>query len=286
MSNTYNSGLVAEILQESAITTLGNKNAPLNLFSTSFSADPMKPRSSQNVPLVSAGPTVLENPASFESGDSTVGNVQVTVSHYSAPIHATSDEMQKGYRVRNLIQKAVQQLGNKLQDVAFAVIDEATYGARVVDKAAASFSADDLETIWAAAEDFGSRNLILDGAYYAKLLPNNRDDFNLAEQGAYGFDRIIHSSRWDGAEAGTRGIVADPGAIACVSGTPYLDPVVANQMEDQVQVTLENGLTVQFNTWASVAGRQVWHSLDVAFGAAAGDTSALALIGDTTTPAP
>lgn len=274
MANTYDSGLVAEILHDTAITTLGDVCAAVDKFTLEVTADPMKPASTVNVPLVTAGASVLTNPASFESGDSTVGTVAVTAAHKSVPFHATSAEMNKGYRVKNLLQKNLQVLGNAVQDVIFAPITEANFGSAVFDNTAANFSSSDLPTIWAAGENFNQRHLFLDGAYYSKLLPTNAESFKPAETGAYGFDSINLNTRWDGAGTDIIGFLGDRSAVAVVASEPYMTDNVRADLSGLEQVTLPNGIVISLCSWVSRATRAEWCSVDLMIGAAAGDTDA------------
>lgn len=286
MANTYNAGLVSEFLHDAAITTLGPTYAPFAAFATNFSSASLsKPKDTLNIELVTAGSTTLTDPDNYESGDSTVGLVSIQPTVYSQPFTMENSNMQKGGDAKRLLLKNLQVLRNKIQDDIFASIDEATFGARVVDKAAASFTADDLPTLWEAAGDFLMKHLVLDTAYYAKVLPTTKESFRPEETGAYGFDRILHTSRWDGAEAGTRGFVCDPNSFGIVTAIPYKDPAIAADLTESEIIEIDTGFALEHNVWVSRTNRKVWHSLDVAVGSASADTSAMALLGDTTTPA-
>lgn len=281
MANTYDADLVHEILHDVAITTLGPVLANINNFTLDVQTMPMAPRSAVRVPLVTAGSAVLTNADDFETGDGTVGEVLVQANQKSVPFHATNQEMQKGYRVRNLLQKNMQVLGNAIQDIIFAPLTTANYGAAVLDLAGADLAKANLKTIWAAAQDFGRKNLILDGAQYAGLIPTSTEDFSLAMNGAYGFDSITHSSRFTGAGTDVVGFVADQDAIAIVAGTPYVSEGVSQELTGLEEVVLSNGITVQFYSWVSTKTRAEWRSLDVMIGAAVGDPGKIKLITDT-----
>lgn len=281
MANTYDADLVHEILHDVAMTTLGPVLANINAFTLDVSTIPMAPKSAQRVPLVTAGASVLTNANDFETGDSSVGEVLVQVDQKSVPFHASNTEMQKGYRVRNLLEKNMQVLGNAIQDIIFTPLTTVSYGAAVLDLAGAAFTRDHLKTIWAGAQNFTRKNLILDGPLYAGLIPTTTDHFNPATQGAYGFSSILHNSRWDGAGANTVGFVADQDAIAIASGTPYVSEGVGQAMTGIESVTLPNGITVQLYSWVSTKTRAEWRSLEVMIGAAVGDPAKVELIVDT-----
>lgn len=284
MANTYDADLVHEILHDVAITTLGPALAAINNFTLDVGTMPMAPRSATRVPLVTAGSAVLTNADSFEAGNGTVGEVLVSVDQKSVPFHATNQEMQKGYRVRNLLQKNMQVLANEITDVVFAPLLIATYGTAVLDLAGGAFTSANLKTIWTAAQNFGRKNLILDGALYAGLIPTSTDNFDPSVSGAYGFNSIMHNSRWTGADTAVVGFVADSDAIAIATGVPYVSEGVGQAMTGMEEVTLSNGLTVQLYSWISTATRTEWRSLEVMIGAAAGDPAKVELIVDTGTP--
>jgi hypothetical protein len=282
MANTYDSGLVQEILHDTAITTLGTVCANVDKFSHQVEIDPLKPLSTVNVPLVTAGSAVITNGANFEVGDSTVGNVQVTMAHKSVPFHATAAEMNAGHRVKNLLTKNLQVLGNAIQDIIFAPLTTTNFGTAGFDDTAANFTSADLPTIWTAAKEYTERNLWLDGAYYAKLLPTNAESFRPGETGAYGFDSINVNNRWDGAGAKVIGVVADRSAVAVASGEAYMPENVRNDLSGMESITLPNGIVISLCSWVSRATRAEWCSVDVMIGAAAGDTTAAEVIEDGT----
>jgi len=284
MANTYDADLVHEILSDVAETTLGPVLAKVNSFSLEVATMPIAPKSAIRVPLVSAGSTVLTDANDFESGDGTVGEILVSPAQKSVPFHASNTEMQKGHRVRNLLQKNMQVLGNAIQDIIFAPLTAANYGAAVLDLAGADITKANLKTVWAAAQNFGRKNLILDGAPYSQLIPESTEQFKLTESGAYGFDSIMHSSRFDGAGTDVIGFVADQDAIAIAAGVPYVDDELEQELTGLEQVVLSNGMTVQLYSWVSTKTRAVWRSLDVMIGAAVGDPEKVHLITDTGTP--
>lgn len=283
MANTFDSALVTDSLRDVAITVLQSRLAPLNAFSQDFSADPLKPRATVQVPIATAGGTTQTNASNFESGDSTLDNVAVSVSQYSNSFHLTNDQINGGHRLEKIAKINLHQLANKIIDVALAPVTAANFGAATIDvDTAGDVTAASLKTLWAAIKDGDSRNLIVDGSIYAQFLPANLDAFQLAaggkNVGMYGFDFFSYNNRWDGAEATVKGFACSPQAIAVASGLP------ANNIAGSDMMAVENieipdlGLTVQMNMWVSRATRAVWASYDVMFGAAKGDPNALKLI--------
>ena len=274
MANTLSSDLIVDILSEVSITTLGPVLGIMDSFTTDLSADAVAPRSTFQVDCVTGGSTTLTNPDSFETGDSTVEARPVTGNHISQPFHVTAQQMNQGFRLKNLLAKNMQVFANSLHDIIMTPVTEAVYGTAVLDKTLATFTAADLPTIWAAGKNLPQKNLILEGSFYAKIMPTDTTKFNPADQGAYGFDRIAYSNRFTAAGTDVVGFLADPNALLVASGVPVMDEDVTNAMVGQEQVTLSNGLTVQLNSWVSTGTRAKWASLDVILGAAVGDAAA------------
>jgi len=83
MANTFDSALVTDVLRDSVITVLQSRLAPLSAFTKDFSAESVKPRATIQVPIATAGSTTQTNATDFESGNSTLDNVAVTVNQSS-----------------------------------------------------------------------------------------------------------------------------------------------------------------------------------------------------------
>jgi hypothetical protein len=283
MANTFASDLVVDSLRDAAITTLSSRLASLNGFSRDFSADQIRPLSTVQVPIASAGAAVQTNATNFESGDSTLENAAVSVSQYSASFALTNAEINQGFRIEQLAAKNLRQLANKIIDVAFAPVTVANFGAAVVDvDTAQDVTASSLKTLWGALKDGSERNLIVDGSIYAQFLPSNLDGYTLAgggrNVGIFGFDRFDFNNRWDGAGANIRGFAASPEAIALASGVPVSSPVSDDLIAQENILIGDLGLTVQMSMWSSRATRSLWASYDVMFGSAKGDGSALKIL--------
>lgn len=283
MSNTFDSALVTDSLRDVAITVLQSRLAPLNAFSQDFSADPLKPRATVQVPIATAGGTTQTNATNFESGDSTLDNVAVSVSQYSNSFHLTNDQINSGHRLEKIAKINLHQLANKIIDVALAPVTAANFGAATIDvDTAGDVTAASLKTLWAALKDGDSRNVIVDGSIYAQFLPANLEAFQVAaggkNVGMYGFDFFSYNNRWDGAEATVKGFACSPQAIAVASGLPANDIAGSDMMAVENIEIPDLGLTVQMNMWVSRATRAVWASYDVMFGAAKGDPNALKII--------
>lgn len=282
MANTFDSALVVDVLRDTAITVLQSRLAPLNAFSQDFSADSIAPRRTVQVPIATAGSTTQTNASNFESGDSTLDNVAVTVDQYTNSFALTNTEINQGFRIENIAKINLHQLANKIIDVAFAPVTTANFGAAVVDvNTAADFGVAQLKLLWGALKDGDVRNVILDGDIYAQFLPSNLEAFQIASGGKnvgmYGFDLFTFNNRWNGAGATIKGFACSPQAIAVASGLPQNSPASSDMISQENIVIPDLGLTVQMNMWTSRATRALWASYDVMFGAAKGDGSALKL---------
>jgi hypothetical protein len=280
MANTFDSALVTDVLRDTAITVLQSRLAPLSAFSQDFSADAIAPRRTVQVPIATAGSTTQTNATNFESGDSTLDNVAVTVDQYSNSFALTNAEINQGFRIQNIAKINLHQLANKIIDVAFTPITTTNFGSAVVDvNTAADFTVAELKTLWGALKDGDVRNVILDGSIYAQFLPSNLEAFQVASGGKnvgmYGFDLFTYNNRWTGAGSNIRGFACSPQAVAVASGLPQNSPASSDMISQENIVIPDLGLTVQMNMWVSRSSRALWASYDVMFGAAKGDGSAL-----------
>ena len=283
MSNTFDAALVTDSLRDAAITTLQSRLAPLSAFSRDFSADQLRPLATVQVPIATAGSTTQTNATNFESGDSTLDNVAVSVSQYSNSFHITNAQLNGGHRLERLAKINASYLANKIIDIAFAPITTTNFGAAVIDVDTADLvTATSLKTLWASLKDGDVRNLIVDGSIYANFLPANLEAFQLASGGKnvgmYGYDFFTYNNRWDGAGATIKGFACSPNAIAVASGIPTASPADSDMISQEL-ITLDDlGLTVQMNMWVSRASRALWASYDVMFGSSVADTGALKII--------
>lgn len=276
-ANSYSATLVTDRLADEVITTIGTKLAALRSFSREFGTDRFKPRANVDVPKVTAGSTTQTNPTDFEptgaNADSTVGVTQVAVDQVIQEFQVANDELNKGLRLMTLAEKNAQNFANAISDKWTALVTVANFGAGTVIGAAASFDAADLPAIWALGKNYGRRNLLLDGSYIAGLIPLDKFDFLLGENGAYAFDLISMQNRWTSAMTNAVGMVTDPNAIACASGLPVEMPAGEFIELNAVQIE-ELGLTIQLEHWWGRGARKHWMAYDVMIGFKEGDTTA------------
>lgn len=270
MANTIDADLLIDTLSQKAITTLGERFAPLNAFTKDFSTDELIQTKSVQVPVVTGGSTTLTNPASFEAGDSTTSNVAVTVNHYSQPFHITSKEYNQRMRIELLAEKNLQALANKIVDVAMTPITTSNFSTTAIDVAQGSLAVANLKTAWANIAHVDTKNILLDGVAFSQFLPSDLNSFKPGS-GAYGFDGFYLNTRWDGAGSTIYGFACGPEAVAQAAGIPLQAPGVAEEMVAQSIVGIPGiGISVQMNVWVSKASRALWASYDLMYGAAFG----------------
>lgn len=283
-ANTMDAALVTDFLADGLVVVANNKLAALAGFSRDFGIDPLKPRASVQVRKATAGSSSQTNPTNFEPDDtSAVDNIPVTVNQINQPFHITNDELNSGFRLQHIAEKNAMVFANALSDIWTALILAATYAspAPVVIGAATLFDQGTLASLYGTAKDFTSKNLILRGDYVGRIIatvnPFAFKQANAPDRSYPGFDLIAEQNRWTAATANTVGVICAPPAIAVASGVPLELP--PGEFLSDSSILLETlGLTVKSYTWFSRSGRQWRASYDVMFGAAAGDTTQLALL--------
>ena len=275
MANPINSALLLDVLSERAETVLPNVLAPLRAFSKDFSTDELIQGKAVQVPLASAGSTTLTNPTDFEAGDGTLGVIGVTCNHYSQPFHISAQQHNQKLRLESLALVNLNALAQKITDVITALITAANYTGTAETIASASFAAANAKSLWGKLTKSREKYLLLDPVAYAQLLPVDRNSFDIATQGAYGFKGVFAQNTWTGAIANCNGFACSPEAMAIAAGLPQQVPGLAQALVDQRVVQLEAlGLAVQMNVWVSTKTRALWASYDVMFGAAVGQATA------------
>lgn len=284
MANNLTSSLILDTIGKRSLTYLGNILAPFNAFSTDFSTESYTQGQNVRIPVATVGATVQTNPTNWESGDSNISNVNVLVSQYSVSFQLTPRELNNGFRLDQLVDINLQNFGNKLIDVAFTPFTTTNFSNITV--AQSSLVGANLATAWAAIAKVPTKNLILDGTAYSKLLPTSLTTEIGPRPGLAGFDGIYLNTRWTGAGTNIYGFAGGAGAVAMVSGLPETNSDGMDGLEQSVVSVALGGrglnqgatgpvLPVLASTWLSMATRTRWVSFDVMLGASAtGDTAA------------
>lgn len=274
MSNTIDSALLTDMLVDRTVTTLQNRLAMFSAFSTDFGTDRMKPLAEIQVPYATAVSAVQTDPTNFETGDTTLDNIAITINQYSKSFHITNAELNSGRRLENLIDINLGAFADKLIDVALAPVTVANFGAASVTGAAATFDLDDIRTLYGDLKKSPIKNAILDSPYYAQFAVQN--DTQNRGVSVTGLNGMFENSRWTGAGTNVVGFFCNPQAIGIGAGLPLSGPAASSGefiALDSVAVP-GIGLSVQYAVWFSRASRTHWASFDVMLGAAAGDTAA------------
>jgi hypothetical protein len=279
-ANTYSSSLVTNYLADGAITNLQNRWAPLMVASRYFSTDSYKPRSTAQIKQVTAGPTVQTNATNFESGDSTVTNIAVTVSQYSSAAHVSNDELNSGLRLNNLVEITTAKLANQIIEVLTTPVTTGNFTATPLVSAPAAFGFSDMATLWAQLKKSAIKNLLLDGEYLARVI-NQPTFYQVVGDGpagyrAFGWDYIALNTDWTGAGANVRGFALNPQAIAAVAGLPLTPPegIPGNNLSVRTFTIDGLDISIAMYTWFQLSARTAWVSYDMMFGASLGDASA------------
>lgn len=288
--NTYSATLVTAFLGDGATTILQKKLASLAAFSKNWSTDRYKPLATGQLKKVTVGSTTQTNATNFESGDSTVTNVQCTVAQYTQSFQVSNADVNSGLRMQDLVKINSSAFGNKLMQVATAPITEANfanYNSGSYIAAPAAFGWSDMALIWGALKNANERQAVLDGEYIGML--NNQPTFfqNTGIGGSaamnFGWDGISLNTEWTGAGTGVRGFACDPQALGTVIGLPLTPTAVGSNIpggtlsEATFQVPGLN-ITVALYVWFSLSSRTLWSSYDIILGAAALDTTAGVII--------
>lgn len=280
-NNSFAAALAVDTLAEESITTLGPVLSALDAFSLEIAVSPIAPGSRIQVEIVDGGSVAQTNPNSYiANAGGSKDATAVTVNQHSVSFKVTQAELNNGHRLRTLLRKNMQVIATACRDAVFAPITVANYGSAVLHSTALDFDASDLQTIWAACKDFPTRNLILDGAYFSKLLPTNADSFLPGATGAYGFDSLAMNNRFDGADAKVIGFCGSADALAIASGEPIMDDEIVDMLSLYEAVELPGGLTAYLSSFTDVTTRTRYMNISVMLGAAVGDATAGAIITD------
>jgi hypothetical protein len=279
--NTYSPTLVTSFLTPGMVVKLQNRWAPLAAFMRDFSMDPYKPNATHVVRLVTAGATAQTNATNFESGDSTVDVVSVTMARKSVGFHVTTGELNSGMRMENLLEVNAAVMADTLIGLATAPITTANFTGDAIVSAPEAFGWADMTTGRGQLKKSPIKNAILDGEYFARLTNTpsyfQRTPTESGSNGwsAFGWDAIYESTLWTSAGTNVRGFICNPQAIALVAGLPLEAPNVPGNTLAQTTFTVPGvGISIAQYQWFSLATRTFWQSYECMFGASKADATA------------
>ena len=280
MNNTISATLTTSLLSDTVVTILQSRLAPIRALFTEVLTDPVKPLATIQVPKVTVAATAQTDPTDWESGDTTVTNTAITMHEYSVSFHVTSTELNSGTRMDWLTRINAAALANKIMDVILTPVTTANFGAAAVTSSAAAFGASDVATLWAALKDGTMRNLVIDGAYWARLIPQSLEGLPLTQGGSYmGFDGAWYNNRWTGAGTNVVGFACSPEAMVIASGLPLEPPGASSQFASIGSAAIpEINVQIQTSSWLKPGTRVQWQAYDLMLGVAACDTTALKIL--------
>lgn len=289
MANSFDANLVLDRVTKRTITYLGNVFAPLQAFSTSFDGTEYTQGQNVRFQVANAGPTVQTNPTNWESGDFGLKNINLLVNQYSASLSLTPRQLNNEFLIDQGTDVALQNLGNKIMDVALTPATTTNFGNIVVTEATIAVA--NLRTAWTAVAKGTQKNILLSATAYSQFLPSNLTNDVGVRPGLAGFDNFYLNTRWDGAGTNAYGFACTPGAIAVLAGLPASIPSGfegVNQTVINVPLggrgTINQGpaqpsLQLLQSMWIAPATRTMWISYDLMFGSVAiGDTATGKLI--------
>ena len=280
--NTFTPALVVDYLADAVITVATSKLAMISGFTRNVGLDNLRPRATVQVKKFTTGDAAQDNLTDFENNsnnESTIENTQVTVNQITKTFTVTQQELNQGFALSDLAQGSAEIFALAISRKVTAVMTSANFGVPAagggIIGTAANFDTSDLPQILALAKNFRNKQLLLDGAYLARLLGSGTNfpdaRFGPLNNGLFGFSSIMEQNDFTGALATTVGFVGGTDSIAVVSGLPV--GMIAGEFVEQRTVELSNGLSVLLSVWYSRASRAHMASYDIMFGAAAADTT-------------
>lgn len=270
-ANTVDAALANTVLSGEFITTMRTYIAPWGAFTRTVSLSPVSRRQVLEVPLASSVGSKQQNTTNYESGDSVLAPVAVTVAEESKSFHTSRPEANLGLQLAALVPTNAKVLAEGIHAKMTALMTNANFRADVVIGTAANFDSGDLPAILALGKNFDSVRLLLDGGHLAYLLPTTRENFAFGEPGAYGFDGGIYKNNlWTSAATDICGLVCGPDAIVNAWGAA--DGLPSGEALSQSTMDV-NGIPFGMSVWFSRASRAVWASFQVMHGCAVGDAT-------------
>jgi hypothetical protein len=264
------------LIEAAALDAVGNSLAFLSDFTTDFTNEIIDFRKSTvKVPLLSGSSAVL-NPTSFGGGSNGSTMISIAMDHVSVPFYVSNAEYQNGYKLEQLIKSNVQVLADKIQQLAFTPITSSNF-ATAATVTQANFALSSLQAGWASIK--GSRKVAyVDGTAFSKLLTNQNTYVDPTLGIPYaGFQKVAYTDVVTGMGTNCYGFCsADKKGLVMASGRAAIAPG-AQALINTMSIDLGNGLVADLNMWGSTSDRSDNASLDLYFGAAAGDKTALTL---------
>ena len=178
----------------------------------------------------------------------------------------SDSELNSGLRLQDLAEINGAAFASSIITAATAPITAANFNVLPgVVASPTSFSWNDMQTAWGNLKKSAIHNALLDGEYLARVI-NVPAQFRKSgvEPGAawagFGWDNLALNTNWTGAGANVRGFFCHPQAVVTVAGLPLEGKSTTLA---QSEYTLPDiGLTIQCNSWFSLATRTMWCSFE------------------------
>ena len=283
--NSFSSSLTTNFLIMGATTIASPKFAPIAAFARDTSVDPLKPLATGQMKFNTTaqdGSTTQTNATNFESGDSTLTNVAITVSQYTESFHISNGQLNSGMRMVDLIEAKLASLGSKIAKVAIANITAANFPTlSPIIRSYGAFGFGDTQAVLTAIQKGNRKNIILNGGYFYKLtnVPSLYQATPVFPGAGFrnliGFDYVALNTEWSAAGANINGFACDPNALGVIAGLPLVDfPAIPGGILAQATGTLPGvDMPIAAYSWFNTSTRTYWSSFDMMFGAAPLDTS-------------
>jgi hypothetical protein len=191
-------------------------------------------------------------------------------------------DLNSGLRLDDLRAKALATFTDAITQAATAPITAANFTATPLIRSSAGFNLSDAATLMGQLQKAPKKNLILSGAYLARL-SNTPGYFQKAGEGLddfggykpFGWDGIYLASNWTGAGNNVQGFACHPQAIVRATGLPLNPPSGAAGTLQTTTIEIKPlKIAVQMNSWLSLATRTMMVSFDLIAGFAAADLTA------------
>lgn len=263
-------------IAESGITLLNSTLAPLSVFTTAFSANPIAPMTTVIVPMCTTTGNTVINPTDFEFGTSSLQGVSITLNQYVQNWQVSDSDAQNGVTFSQLDEANIRNFAAKLNDTVLAVVTSSNFTASAASGTVSSsaFTVTQMKTMRQEIAAYPVKNIVMDGNAYSSMLGVNLQSYDLSKGGVYGFNTLAENTRLDQCATPCSAFVTAPSAIVMASG---LSIVPSDKAFTKVEVWTIPGinLPVLFEEWFSTKTHTNWRALRVCFGAARGDQSAL-----------
>jgi hypothetical protein len=283
--NSFSASLTTNFLILAATTVASPKFASVKMFARDSAIDPLKPLATGQMKYnqtSQTGSTTQTNATNFESGDSTVTNVPITVSQYTESFHVRNVDLNSGLRLADLVEAKLASLGSKITQTLVANITAANFATLAPTiSTAAAFNFGNLSTMWGQLKKAKRKNVMLDGPYLGRII-NTPTLFQTAPvvpgaawKDVSGWDYVALNTEWSAAGNNIVGFACDPQALGVITGLPLVDspsiPGGILGMAEGIMPGCELG--IQVYNWFNTATRTYWGSFDLMFGAVPLDTS-------------